>query len=645
MLTVFFKMVNVVLFLRLNNSVAHLKKQCYTILNRKIIGGVMILIDYTILSHRIQNEKNQFESLIHRIDDFQVMILYDRQSNHFDYNYLVEFPSEKMKNKIHHTNIIPRLKSETFMIWQSVYEQNLNLFYKLRLSARNEVLQRLTEFMVAKFFSVNEDYLAPLLKDKPSLKWEFINQVYSKYEAMIHMKTRLNNEEAWEAFNQWFKGYLRQHIMREMLRSFSYSQLMMMDHKEINNLFFDKIHESFSGNDHFMDAFTNDVNQYLGREIEEMIGVSVMNDLLTDDLQAFLKLDDSHHEEKRFESTIKNNYLIVMSNAIYQFTAEALSNQQFGKVDHSPHPTAMMRHHIFTGQIQVIPKEAASTGRSISDLALDMWQKIENLSELDVDVMDAVCHLYLAQSMQLTTSVKIQIDDLLNMRGLKPKLSGSGRRGGFEQKQREQVLNALSLLQNIWITVEDIPIYENGRKITKALEGPIFQFQDLEGRPVQFNGLQVQDEFIVTIGDIFDDFLAGSNRQVKLLPKIAIEYNPYQQKWEKKLMRYLSWRWRTQARKASYLQPHKINTLLEKLAMPIQSQTPSRIRDRLEKALDTLLNEGVISFWQYDQWDEANMAKKGWLKIWKEATILISPSNEVMKYYQPLERKKSGKRG
>lgn len=166
----------------------------------------------------------------------------------------------------------------------------------------------------------------------------------------------------------------------------------------------------------------------------------------------------------------------------------------------------------------------------------------------------------------------------------------------------------------------------------------------MTGQSINFNGLQVQDEFVLKIGDLFADFLNGSNRQVKLLPKIAIEYNPYQQKWEKKLIRYLSWRWRTQARKASYLQPHKISTLLEKLAMPLQSQTPSRIRDRLEKALDTLLSEGVISFWQYDQWDESTMTKKGWIKIWKEATVLISPSDEVLKYYQPLERKKIGKK-
>lgn len=267
----------------------------------------------------------------------------------------------------------------------------------------------------------------------------------------------------------------------------------------------------------------------------------------------------------------------------------------------------------------------------------------EELTELDVDVLDTLCHHYLTRSAEATDRVEIRLDDLLHSRGLKTKLGGSGRRGGFEKQQRTQVLKALSVIENLWIDMQHIIVYEQGKPTKKSIQSRVFLFNTLDGSPHTFEGEISQDVFLLTIGEAFEYFLKGSSRQVKLQPNQAIEFNPYQRKWEKKLTRYLSWRWRTQARKASYLQPHKISTLLEKLGVQLDSQAPSRIRDRLEKALDLLEEEGVITFWQYDQWDESCMARKGWLRIWQEATIIIAPPDDIIKYYQPIERKNNTK--
>lgn len=592
-----------------------------------------------MLSNLQDRTNHNFEAIRKQIDDFQVIILYDRQQNHFDYHYLVNFPSEKIKKKVHNDYIFPRIKSETFIIWQHAYSKNIDLFYKLRLRARNEMLQRLAEFMVAKFFSMNENELAPLLKDKPTLKWELLNKVFKKYETLLKENTRLNDEEAWQGFSEWFKQYLQYHIIHKMIRLFDEQKLLAMEKEALNRLFYQCMNDNLSDNDHFMNEFTNVVNRYLANKIDDFVGSQAIENQFIFELIEELEMGHRQVEVNDFKTLVKDKYLIVMSNVIYQFIVEAISNKQFERVDHGIYPTAIITNHLVNGRVQLLPKKTANKKERLSYLEQELWQRVESLSELDVDIMDAICHLYLERVTDQTREITIQLDELLMIRGLKPKLGGSGRRGGYEFSQREQVVKALSFMSDLWIEIEQITLFENGRRVKKAPKGRAFYFTDFYGNDLNFNEFQVQDKLSFRIGDLFLDFLKGSNRQVKLLPKQAIQYNPYQRKWEKKLIRYLSWRWRTQARKGSYLQPHKINTLLEKLDIEVSIQTPSRIRDRFEKALDTLLNENIIESWQYEIWDENHMMKKGWLKLWKEATVLIAPADEVMKYYKPLERK------
>lgn len=592
----------------------------------------MVLTEYSILSNET-DQKNNIEILASRINEFQVIVLYDRQPNHFDYNYLVNFPSEKLKRKINSNSIFPRIKSESFIVWQQAYEENIELFYKLRVRARNEMLLRITEFMIAKFFSSHENYLTPLLKNKPTLKWEILKKLSSKYEMMLINHTRINDEKAWEGFSSWYKNYLLHNVIDEMIQVYGYEWLTTIDQEKLNQLFFQKMNKNFSSNDNFMNEFTNVVNLYIEKWIYETVVLTELEENSIGHITGVLEIANQTGEQQDFESLVKSNNLVVMSNVVYQFVIEVLSNKKFRQCQDSKWPKATIISNMLNGYVQLMPVEKIDKNK--------LWEQVENLSELDVDIFDALCHIFLARSANVKDCIEVRLDDLLTIRGLKPKLGGDGRRGGFEKRQRQQVLKALSIIRDLWFELDDVVVYEQGKPTRKAIQGRAFHFTDMNGNPYQFNNTGVHDKFVLNIGEVFEYFLIGSGRQVKLLPNQAIEYNPYQRQWEKKLIRYLSWRWRTQARNGGYLQPHKIRTLLEKLDIQVQSQPPSRIRDRLEKALDVLLDEGVITFWQYDSWNESNMMKKGWLRIWEEATVIIAPPDDIVKYYQPLERKRS----
>ena len=59
--------------------------------------------------------------------------------------------------------------------------------------------------------------------------------------------------------------------------------------------------------------------------------------------------------------------------------------------------------------------------------------------------------------------------------------------------------------------------------------------------------------------------------------------------------------------------------------------------DRLEKALDTLQQDGVIASWQYDRWDEAIAQQRGWGQVWTQATLLLDPPQVIRETYKSLQ--------
>ena len=595
------------------------------------------MADYDLLLNDTNDKKSSFEDLVNKIDDFQVIILYDREQSHFDYNYLMNFPTDNLKRKIENNSIFPRIKSETFIVTDEKYQENFALFYKLRVKARQQMLVKITEFMTAKFFSSNESYLIPLLDNKPMLKWDILNSLFAKYETMLKENTQLSADHAWAGLSEMFKPYLLNHAMQELVEIHGIEYLSSIDTRQLNKLYFTQMNANFESNDSFLDDFTKAVNVFMKKWISELLFTFEVEKDSMKGINELLGISAPTGVHKQFEATVRSNNFIVMSNPVYQFITEAMSNRKFKLRDDSIWPKAIIQSNMLGGYVQLLPHEDEQT----STCAAIVQDVASSITEADVDIMDVLCHLYLARCTPGTDKAEIRIDELLENRGLKTKLGGTGRRGGYEKEQREQVLKALSIIQCVHVNMDHVMVYEHGKPIKKPIQGRAFLFSNADGSPYSFAADDACETFVLTVGEAFADFLTGSTRQVKLLPNQAVEYNPYQRKWEKKLIRYLSWRWRTQARKASYLQPHKISTLLEKIDVDTASQAPSRIRDRFEKALDLLEEEGVISFWQYENWDESAMAKKGWLRIWQEATIIIAPSDDVIKYYQPIERKKS----
>jgi hypothetical protein len=117
-------------------------------------------------------------------------------------------------------------------------------------------------------------------------------------------------------------------------------------------------------------------------------------------------------------------------------------------------------------------------------------------------------------------------------------------------------------------------------------------------------------------------FSSTPGKQIALLSQQALRYHPITQAVEKRLTRYFSWQWRIKASNADYLQSYKIQTLLRSAGMQINRRFPLRTKERLEKCLEQLQSDKVISGWQYSQWDEDLIQGKHWVESWNTASVL-----------------------
>src|SRR5208337_3023740 len=282
----------------------------------------------------------------------------------------------------------------------------------------------------------------------------------------------------------------------------------------------------------------------------------------------------------------------------------------------------------------------------LADQDLLEWQErmsraVMEMSDLTADVLDVISAVWLRQADHWESMVWFKADDFLQYRGLKPQKSGSGRRGGYKDEWRKEIAKQVGILSNAWITVHEMEVSEvsRGKRTRTTWTG--------ESRAVVVSSRFGQRTLGGSIdayawrgrpGDVFAKWLFGPGRQTALISQKALHYDPYRQKWEKRLTRYLSYQWRVRQSHGDYPGPFSIQTLLNAIGMKVDKSHPGETRNRLEKALDTMQEDGVIAGWQYEQTDEAEWERRGGWKGWSNWKVLIEPPPQIVEQYAKIKR-------
>lgn len=336
----------------------------------------------------------------------------------------------------------------------------------------------------------------------------------------------------------------------------------------------------------------------------------------------------------------------VPSGAQYHGLRDALAKNKFARDPHSEFPMARLtagrsRGHAWL-KPAVLDQPDFLTPEYTEMLAQAMWEQRKEIGDMDADVLDALSHIWLARAKSSDSKVVASVDELLYMRGLKPKLSGQQRRGGYTRHQRAVILKALTHLHNMWVRLEwDFTQVERRRNRHKPVcESRPFIITDTFGQLRLLDNYLDVEAFIFAPGSVFGKFLWGPGRRVAELSAKALHYDPYRQKWGKRLARYFSWQWRIRARSQNFEQPYRIDTLLGAVGENLDRRNPGRTRARLQRALDMLQDDSVIGSWHYkDRWDEQPTPGSRWDQ-WMNNCVIVTPPAELHDLTQGVFREK-----
>lgn len=273
------------------------------------------------------------------------------------------------------------------------------------------------------------------------------------------------------------------------------------------------------------------------------------------------------------------------------------------------------------------------------------------MDDLTADCLDIVTELWVKSAENDKTIVPVHYEQILEMCNMKQIKNGKAY---YRKEDRLKIMERLAALASIFIYVN-----EDNEIVILNEEDPN---ETLAYKKQRIRRLFVMDEIIiakdidtdrtlgiesmnVTPGSFLSKYLYGSEKLTGLLSKKALEYNSKQQRYHKRLTRYLSWRWRIQQSYQHLTHSYSIGGpkgILQVMEISM-NRKPSLIRQVFEKTLDDLMRDQVIQEWKYSpDIDEEKCKGKNWFEnYWLKLKVIISPTNELVKLQQELITKKS----
>src|SRR5699024_1127248 len=284
-------------------------------------------------------------------------------------------------------------EGETFIISEASYNQNKELFRKLRLKARDDVFNRIATGISSYFLSEYSNLIQESMSQNPRLKdLNLLDIPVKKINSLLKNNTFLAEEEVWDTFYNWFKDCLTSHVVKQMVQEFGEKELKHMDQEALNEAFRHRFMQQVRMDSPLMVDFIKIIEQYLKQWMKKIIPSMDEKPLSNSQLESFLEMKSNKIKTTAtnigLPLDITNSHLSVMSNAVYHSVRETLSNRSFRKKKFTPWPTVQIRKRTVEGTIQIKP--FGSEERLNETSVHESWEQAEKLSELVVDVLDAL---------------------------------------------------------------------------------------------------------------------------------------------------------------------------------------------------------------------------------------------------------------
>lgn len=357
----------------------------------------------------------------------------------------------------------------------------------------------------------------------------------------------------------------------------------------------------------------------------------------------------------------KDDHRNTLSAHVFNELRAALAAKQFYRDENSPWPVASLGRTKKIGHAIMRPRETDSgllDPEQVEHWAAEMHRQRKRLSDLDADVLDALTAAWLYRGASHPQGLaRIDVDEILDLRELGHQTNARGYGRGYHPEQRRRIAEAVAHIENIFLDMGEMEVSRrvNGQLIKdrERTHSRAFVVTDVhESLQPRLDGYSQPVGFTFRPGSVFGHFLTDPGRQVMLQSAQALRYHETQQVWEKRLARELPFHWRVDAQKPlHYMEPIRVHRLLRMINKDLEGWKPHRIRARLEKALDTLKDDGVIAGWQYEPGtfvDEHEISRKRRHAAWLSSGVVVEPPDVIKedcdRKAEAAQRRRSRKR-
>lgn len=269
-------------------------------------------------------------------------------------------------------------------------------------------------------------------------------------------------------------------------------------------------------------------------------------------------------------------------------------------------------------------------------VAAQLWEHVAKLSDLDGDVFLAM----MAQALRSNddhaeAATWISASSILDYRGVKPIMKREGKalyRAGHRTEDVQQIAACVGRLRRMRVELRSVEVREpaKGKRgkpkvIRTSHEGYLLTVDEviMQG---ELGGDRHPIGWRFRLGRSITEFLSEPNRQVATLVQQVLTYDPYRERFEKRMGLYFTIHQRIAASSRAPLR-RRIGGLFDELVLASDQRNPTRTRERFEAAMDRLAKDGVIPAWSYTAESQAriaNLPSRGWLVDWMTCVVEVS---------------------
>lgn len=270
-------------------------------------------------------------------------------------------------------------------------------------------------------------------------------------------------------------------------------------------------------------------------------------------------------------------------------------------------------------------------------VAQQLWERVTTYSDNDGDVLLAMLAQVVAAGPDEQGGTWITTQAILDYRGILPKRHevklGIYRDAGHRPEDMQQVAECVGRLRDMHVSVKTWrePRKQGGRRRKVVQESYLVLISDFltqaeeGGQGTREDALQIA--WYYRPGSCLDVPL-HKNAKVAWLLQQALRYDPYHEKWEKRLARYFMFQLRLNSSFGGTTIRRSIREILEEsgLFSSINRTDPIRTKKQFEKAMRTLIQHGHISDWGEALYLEAMEQRpaRGWLEMWLAQELVIT---------------------